>query len=38
MNLEKLLDNLLKEGKIKKQKTDLHYMNGLLNAAHNNFI
>ena len=38
MNLESLLDKLLKEGKIKKQKTDVHYLNGLLNAAHNNFL
>ena len=37
MNLENLLDKLLKEGKIKKQDTDVHYLNGLLNAAHNNF-
>src|SRR3990172_469032 len=38
MNLESLLDKLMKEGKIKKQKTDVHYLNGLLNAAHNNFL
>lgn len=29
MNLENLLDKLLKEGKIKKQDTDVHYLNGL---------
>lgn len=37
VNLESLLGRLLKEGKIKKQDTDVHYLNGLLNAAHNNF-
>lgn len=38
MSLKSLLDKLLKEGKIKKQATDVQYMNGLLNAAHNNFL
>ncbi len=38
MSLENLLNRLLKEGKIRKQNTDIHYLNGLLNAAHNNFL
>jgi len=38
MNLENLLDKLLKDGKIRKQNTDVHYLNGLLNAAHNNYL
>ena len=38
MNLNKLLDKLLKEGKIKRQKTDLDYLNGLLEAAQRNFL
>ncbi len=38
MNLEKLLDKLLKEDKIKKQKTDIDYLNGLLNSACQNFL
>lgn len=38
MNLENLLNRLQKEGKIKRQNTDVHYLNGLLNAAHNNFL
>ena len=37
MNLETTLNNLLKEGKIKKQKTDTAYLNNLLAAAHRNF-
>lgn len=36
MNLEHLLDKLLQEGKIKKQETDAHYLNGLLGSAHQN--
>ena len=38
MNLESLLDSLLKEGKIKKQETDTNYLNGLLIAARRNFL
>lgn len=38
MNLENLLDKLLKEGKIKRQETNGHFLNGLLNAAHQNFL
>lgn len=37
MNLGDMLDNLLKEGKIKKQKTDSNYLNNLLQAAYRNF-
>jgi uncharacterized protein (UPF0332 family) len=37
MNLKKLLDKLLKEGKIRKQDTDINYLNGLLNSARQNF-
>ena len=36
-NLENLLAKLLKEGKIKRQNTDISYLNGLLNSAHQNF-
>lgn len=36
-NLENLLAELLKEGKIKQQATDISYLNGLLSAAHQNF-
>ena len=36
-NLENLLAKLLEEGKIKKQETDINYLNGLLSAAHQNF-
>ena len=38
MNLRSLLDKLLKEGKIRKQNTDIDYLNGLLHAAHRNFL
>lgn len=38
MNLENLLNKLLREGKIKAQKTDINYLNGLLNSAHQNFL
>lgn len=38
MNLEKLLNKLLEEGKIKKQTTDTSYLNGLLGSAHQNFL
>lgn len=38
MNLKSLLDRLRKEGKVKKQETDVHHLDGLLNAAHNNFL
>ncbi|MBI5699271.1 hypothetical protein HZC35_03050 [Candidatus Saganbacteria bacterium] len=37
MNLEILLNDLIKEGKIKKQSTDVVYLNGLLAAADRNF-
>ena len=37
MNLENLLDKLLKEGKIRKQDTDINYLNGLLGSARQNF-
>jgi uncharacterized protein (UPF0332 family) len=37
VNLEHLLSDLLKQGKIKKQATDHAYLNGLLTAAHRNF-
>ena len=37
-NLENLLDELLKQGKIKKQETDTQYLNGLLYSAHRNFL
>lgn len=37
-NLENLLEELLKSGKIKKQATDTNYLNGLLNAARQNFL
>lgn len=36
-NLENLLEELLKSGKIKRQNTNVDYLNGLLNAAHQNF-
>lgn len=38
MNSKDLLNKLLKEGKIKKQDVDINYLNGLLNAAHQNFL
>jgi uncharacterized protein (UPF0332 family) len=37
MNLENLLNDLLKRGKIKKQQTDISYLNALLGAAFKNF-
>jgi uncharacterized protein (UPF0332 family) len=37
MNLESLLNKLLEEGKVKKQDSDVDYLNGLLNSAHQNF-
>lgn len=37
MNLENLLRNLLKEGKLKKQTPDINYLNNLLAAAKRNF-
>lgn len=37
MNLENLLNKLLKEDKIKKQKTDISFLNGLLDSARQNF-
>lgn len=36
-NLENLLKELLKNSKLKKQATDINYLNGLLSAAHHNF-
>lgn len=38
MNLENLLNKLLEEGKIRKQDTDINFLNGLLSAAHQNFL
>lgn len=37
MSLENLLVRLVKEGKIKRQETDISYLNDLLNAAQRNF-
>lgn len=37
MNLENLLNKLLKNGKIRRQDTDINYLNGLLNSAQQNF-
>lgn len=37
MNLENLLNRLLREGKIKKQVTDINYLDNLLVAANRNF-
>jgi uncharacterized protein (UPF0332 family) len=37
MNLENLLNELLKAGKIKKQQTDISYLNASLYAASQNF-
>jgi hypothetical protein len=37
MNLDNLLNNLLKEGKLKRQDTDINYLNSLLEAAKRNF-
>lgn len=38
MSLKKLLDKLLKEGKIRRQDTDINYLNNLLNSAQQNFL
>lgn len=38
MSLEDLLNKLLKEGKIKRQDTDVNYLNGLLGSAQQNFL
>ncbi len=38
MSLENSLNNLLQEGKIKKQRTDTSYLNGLLDSARQNFL
>ncbi len=38
MSLENLLNKLLKEGKIKRQETDVNYLNRLLNSARENFL
>jgi len=38
MNLKKLLDKLLKENKIRKQDTDINYLDGLINSARQNFL
>lgn len=37
-NLKNLLEGLLKDGKIKRQDTNVNYLNGLLSAAHQNFL
>jgi len=37
MNSEKLLEGLVKEGKLKRQKTNINYLEGLLCAAKENF-
>lgn len=38
MNLERLLDDLVKQGKLKEQRTRPDYLEGLLNAANDNFV
>lgn len=38
MNLENLLNSLLKERKIKKQLTDVSYLNAILYSARQNFV
>jgi len=38
MSLKKSLNNLLEEGKIKEQKTDIDYLNALLHSAKENFL
>ncbi|PIQ07348.1 MAG: hypothetical protein COW72_00765 [Candidatus Nealsonbacteria bacterium CG18_big_fil_WC_8_21_14_2_50_37_10] len=38
MNLKNLLDRLLKEGKIRRQDTDINYLNNLLGSAQQNFL
>jgi hypothetical protein len=37
MSSKELLNQLIKEGKLKKQTTDLEHLNGLLSAAKRNF-
>jgi len=37
MNSKNLLNELIKSGKLKKQATDIYYLNGLLDAAKRNF-
>jgi len=37
MSLENLLDDLVKEGKLKRQDTGVNYLNSLLDAAKRNF-
>lgn len=37
MNLEGLLNRLVKEGKLRKQDTDIEYLNNLLDSARRNF-
>lgn len=37
MNLKNLLDKLLKENKIRRQDTDINYLDGLINSARQNF-
>lgn len=37
MSLENLLDELVKEGKLKRQDTGVNYLNSLLDAAKRNF-
>lgn len=38
MNLEGLLDKLINEGKLRKQETDIRYLNKLIHAAKRNFV
>jgi len=38
MSLRNLLNSLLKEGKIKRQTTDISYLNNLLNSARQNLL
>ena len=38
MSSKNLLDKLLKESKIRKQDTDINYLNGLINSARQNFL
>lgn len=38
MTLENLLNNLVREGKLRKQHADIAYLNNLLEAARRNFI
>lgn len=37
-NSKSLLDKLLNEGKLKKQGTDVRYLNSLLNSTHQNLL